>query len=107
MESTDFFFKSSTTGINIQESDKFQFKAFPNPITENTSFQFQLKEKKNVKLLVQNAVGQTVFSNNQGMLYPGKHQIKWDTRQTGVSSGIYFCSIISGKEKETIKISNQ
>ena len=100
---TDFFFKFST-GLDIHESDKFQFEIFPNPLTEKGTFLIQLEEKQKVKIVVQNINGQIIQYLDKGNLLPGKHEIRWDIYNERLPPGIYFCSLISQIGKKTIKI---
>ncbi|MBD3217581.1 MAG: T9SS type A sorting domain-containing protein [candidate division Zixibacteria bacterium] len=76
----------------------------PNPFNPITVINFDLPEACQVRLEVFNLLGQRVESLVDDYLDAGNHSITWDTRQSNVSSGIYFYRIEAGKNIESKKM---
>ncbi len=69
------------------------FFNYPNPASNNTTFQFTLKEAAYVTLKVYDMVGNEVATVFDGFQYAGTHNITWDTKgNNGVNltSGSYM-----------------
>ena len=84
---------------------KFSISNYPNPFNPETTINYSVPEKCQVKLLIYNIKGQKVCSLVNGVLDKGKYTILWDGKddnRTSISSGIYFSRFSAG-DKTTVK----
>jgi len=73
------------------------------PIMSGTKKEFLLdiREKGTISFSIHNILGQKVFELKKDFTNPGKYKIEWDNRN--ISTGVYFCSLKSGKTHLTGK----
>lgn len=76
---------------------------YPNPMTDAAMVGLQLFEANKVTLQVVNALGQTILSNDLGMLDGGEQSVELNTSH--LKAGLYFLNITIGKQVITKKIS--
>ncbi len=89
------YFEDLEMITSINELDTiFEIEVFPNPVS--TSLNIRMKNLVD-KLVVQNALGQVIYANYSPQLFERMSTQSW-------SSGIYFLSVFSKKEKTTYKI---
>lgn len=81
-------------------SEDFQLSIFPNPITENSTVQFHLKDKTLVRLNVWNQNGQLVKTLLNGQQMAGKHTVSF--LGNNLPSGNYWLTLESDNVKKTI-----
>ena len=74
----------------------------PNPFTESTIINIELKQSGSVLFEVTDISGKIVFSNDLGNLNPGHHQLEFEGAE--FNAGIYFYSLSVGSEKITKKM---
>jgi hypothetical protein len=94
-------------GINNIKNSNFVLYINPNPASDGTSINFNLKETAKTKIEIYNICGQIVKTLADADLTSGSHSIVWDlTNNNGsfVSNGIYLCKVISGNSISTSKI---
>jgi len=94
----------STSSIQSQNSIlSFQlFQNYPNPFNAQTIIRFTVPQEQRVTLVIYNIRGEKLRTLINQNLASGAYQIAWDgTDQSGqmASSGIYFCCLISGRER--------
>ena len=81
---------------------------YPNPFNPTTTISFNLVEAGNVTLDVYNTKGQLVNTLVNNEVYTtGNHNVVWngvDSRGKGLTSGVYFYKIKSGKFTSTKKM---
>ncbi|MCK4957674.1 MAG: T9SS type A sorting domain-containing protein, partial [Candidatus Cloacimonetes bacterium] len=80
---------------------------YPNPFNPTTTISFNLAEGGNVELGIYNVKGQKVSTIVNEHKSAGSHSIVWngtDDRGTGLTSGVYFYRIKSGKFTSTKKM---
>lgn len=80
----------------------FNLKNFPNPFSENTTIQFSLIKNIKVRLNVYDIAGNKIMDLCNKELSEGTYSISFNAKS--LSSGIYFCNLIAGNERETIKM---
>ncbi|HEY3251728.1 MAG TPA: T9SS type A sorting domain-containing protein [Ignavibacteria bacterium] len=78
------------------------YQNYPNPFNPATKIKFDLPKESNVSLLVYNQAGELVKTLIDNSLEAGEHEVIF--RADELSSGIYFCSIISGSFSRIIKL---
>jgi hypothetical protein len=80
---------------------------FPNPFNSYARIEFSLAKTSQVKLDVYAIDGRTVRTLLSQSMEPGYHSIIWDgTNEDGmpVSSGLYFCTMVSGDNTLTSRM---
>ena len=81
--------------------------AYPNPFNTSTTIRYGLHFESDLTLMVYDLRGRVVHQHTQSNNPPGWYEFEWAGRdQTGnpVSSGVYFCTIRSAENYETIKM---
>jgi thiol-disulfide isomerase/thioredoxin len=80
---------SSAMGIEDELNEVVTgFNVFPNPTQGLTSVMLETADRSNVNMQVINAVGQTVFADNMGLVPAGRHIFEWNAE--GNAEGFYF-----------------
>ena len=73
---------------------KFElFQNYPNPFNPSTTIKYFLPGESEVKILINNILGQKVDEFNEGIEKTGFHKILW--KSNDLPSGVYFCTIIT------------
>ncbi|HRE39986.1 MAG TPA: FG-GAP-like repeat-containing protein [Ignavibacteria bacterium] len=86
--------------VNIKKSDsyspqKFELKQnFPNPFNPETNIKFSVSKSDFIKLIVYDLTGKEVKSLVNANLTSGNYVVTFNAE--GLSSGVYFYSLISG-----------
>ncbi|HOD59915.1 MAG TPA: M14 family zinc carboxypeptidase [Candidatus Syntrophosphaera sp.] len=83
------------------------YPSYPNPFNPKTTIRYSLAELSDINLAIYNAKGQLVRQLEKGTKNAGDYQIIWDGQDNNgkdVSSGIYLCVLLSGKEKQLQKM---
>ncbi len=80
---------------------------YPNPFNPETRITFTLPERRNVKLLIYNLLGQPVRTLVNGAIAPGHHEVTWDGRNDAgipLASGVYVYRFEAGEFKRVQKM---
>jgi len=67
---------------------------YPNPFNSSTIVHFSLADESEIEIGIYDIAGRMVEKLAAGKLVSGRHQIKWDGKNTAgedAASGIYFC----------------
>jgi hypothetical protein len=83
------------------------YQNYPNPFNPSTQIRFDLKENRDVRLVIYNVMGQQVRTLISGQMTAGQHVIAWDgTDQQGrtVGSGLYIYRLTAGSFVESRKM---
>ncbi len=83
-------------------SDFMLYQNYPNPFNPNTKIEYKLQKASDIKFVVINVLGETVFEKNYGYQLPGNYKIDFDG--AGLSSGVYLYSIITEDNKLSRKM---
>ena len=76
---------------------------YPNPFSQRTNIEFEVINNEKTKLIVTNMLGKEVqVLMDKETLEPGSYKVAFDA--SGLPSGVYFCTLTSGKHKQTKKI---
>jgi hypothetical protein len=100
---------SITTGVagDSPAPSPMQLHVHPNPFSGETQIQFALDEADHVSIRVYDAAGRLITTVYSGWADGGLNQIAWNRRDAKglrVSSGIYFCRLMSGNNSVTRKL---
>ncbi|MEM9820962.1 MAG: T9SS type A sorting domain-containing protein [Bacteroidota bacterium] len=88
---------SSVSTETPQLADLLQVKLFPNPVEDQLTVQFDLAERKAVRLQLFSSNGQRIRTLDQGMRSEGEHQLNYSVAD--LAGGVYYLSlVIDGKE---------
>jgi hypothetical protein len=80
---------------------------YPNPFNPNTTIEFALTEKADVKLVVYNVLGEQVRTLVNESVVPGSYRVQWDGKNEAgqkVSSGVYLYRLTAGNHAQTQKM---
>jgi hypothetical protein len=83
------------------------YQNWPNPFNASTRVCFRLSDPGPVTVEVFNAAGQRVRQLAGGWYPAGVHDLCWDGRDGAgrpAASGIYLCSLASGRRRQTVKM---
>jgi len=75
---------------------------FPNPASNQTSFELKIAAAARVSVRISDFTGQQMMSMDQGEMAPGRHQISLDVSR--LTPGIYFYTVSINGEKVTRKM---
>jgi hypothetical protein len=93
--------------IGTSVPEKFALhQNYPNPFNPSTKIKFDIPASesisKNVNIKIFDISGREVKVLYNGELKSGSYETEFDA--SGLSSGVYFCSMIAGNFTETIKL---
>jgi len=80
------------TSVNNLAATNIDLRAYPNPFTQNTVIEYQLKAKANVRLTIYDVTGKVVETLVNELQTSGIHQVNY-TPNTNLQGGIYFYEI--------------
>lgn len=98
------------TGIGKESSLPNTFaisQNYPNPFNPTTTFNYQLPEISDVKLIIYNVLGQKVRTLINQSVEPGYHTVEWNGLNdsgTQVATGLYIYRFQAGDFTKTIKM---
>ena len=81
-----------SVGINDIRNTTLQLAAYPNPLTDRTVFEFDLKAEGDVRIEVYSVTGTLVGIPFNGRVQSGKRTISWDA--TAVAAGVYLAKAV-------------
>ena len=87
-------FVSDVLGSDDYETNKNEFKVYPNPASDNLTFTFSTEKTGVMKLNIFNELGQTVASLPAEILSPGMQSKRVDVSH--LHAGTYFYSLETG-----------
>jgi hypothetical protein len=79
----------------------------PNPFNPETVISYTLRESAPIRIAVYNLRGRLVRVLQDGVLPSGRYRVAWDgtdSRRLPVSSGVYFCRMVSGSYTATSRM---
>ncbi len=80
---------------------------YPNPFNPSTSIRYEIPEQSIMTLTIYDVLGHEIIRLADGPQAPRFYSLQWDgVDQTGnsVSTGIYFCRIVSSEYSKTVKM---
>jgi serine protease len=96
------FFDIYTSVPVVKGPDAISCKLYPNPVSYNATFQYELPEDSQVTLEIYNSIGQRIGQPFSGFQLKGEHAVSWSAK--GLPAGVYYYSLRSGKQVHTGKI---
>ncbi|HEX7319646.1 MAG TPA: agmatine deiminase family protein [bacterium] len=98
------------SGVTVGEfgsSALAHFSAFPNPARHFLNISFRISDQADLRIAIYNAAGQKVKTIVDGSCSPGHYTEYWDLSDDAgkdLPQGVYFCSVVAGKDKYTGKL---
>ncbi len=83
-------------------NNEFQLTAYPNPMIETTTIDFNLSKKSKVNLTILDDCGRLVETLIDEQLQQGKHSVVFNRKN--LKSGIYYYSLIADDRRKTNKM---
>ena len=74
----------------------------PNPFNPSTTISFSIPSAGIATVDIYNVAGQKIDSVVNEYLSAGSHSVMWDA--SGISAGVYFYTVTSGKVSKTMKM---
>lgn len=71
----------------------YDFNIYPNPFNPSTTIEYELPAYSNISIVIYNVLGEEVARLVDGYENGGYHNITWSA--DNVSSGVYFCKMVS------------
>lgn len=94
---------SGITKLINKIPEKFDiYQNYPNPFNPITTIKFDLPINSDIKIIIYDLKGSLINSVSEYDLYPGQYSYHFDG--SNLSSGIYFCRLISNEYQKTIKL---
>ncbi|GAB4299453.1 MAG: hypothetical protein Kow0098_25980 [Ignavibacteriaceae bacterium] len=94
---------SDIVEVEISQPESFNLEQnYPNPFNPTTKISFSIPENSEVSLIVYNVLGQEVSTLVEGVKAAGRYEVEFDA--SGLSSGIYYYQLKSGKYESTRKM---
>ncbi len=87
--------------------ESFNLRTFPNPFSEEITFEFYLHQPTKVKLNIYAVDGTCVATLTDTDYRYGKYQIRWNTKDSyikEINSGFYFYQLTIGENIFTGKL---
>jgi hypothetical protein len=89
------------TAVN-EVNNTIDLSFYPNPAKDNVQLSFNLTKKENVNINIYNSIGGLVYSQNQGELQTGNHNV--NIKLNSFAKGIYFVNVKAGENIITNKL---
>ncbi len=93
---------SAVEDENLQPDEFELYQNYPNPFNPTTTISFYLSETTDMKITVNNILGETLTTLKNESIPAGFHEFKFDA--SGLSSGVYFVVFKSDSFFKTQKI---
>lgn len=98
-------FSLQPTGVAAQEKQKAHrfilYPVYPNPFNSSSFIAYEIPEAGDTELALFDVKGELVKILASGYQTAGYHTVAWNAN--GLSSGIYFCRLISGARWAVVK----
>ncbi len=103
---TEAFARSKSDGIATRQYENALDKTYPNPFTESTTIDYQLRSPTHVRIEVYDLLGRRIHTLVDARQSAGPHQVTWTGRSGGApaASGVYFVRLRAGDFTETRKM---
>ena len=87
----------------LPTQNKFHlYQNYPNPVNHTTKIRYSLPKEIQVRLIIFDALGTKVTTLVDKEQRPGNYEVEFDA--TGLTNGIYYYQIISGRHIQTKKM---
>jgi len=90
-----------STDVRVEDLEA-GFSVWPNPFTDRTTIRYTISAESHVSLVVTNPLGQEVARITDQVQSPGEYRYTFDAK--GLPTGMYQCTLTTGKSVETLKI---
>jgi PKD repeat protein len=94
---------TGSLGIEEEFANRLNMMIYPNPMNEHTLVSFELEQKEQVTISIQDVVGRTVSLIFTGSAGAGHHEYSI-SGNSKLSAGIYFVNFTDGKHRVSEKL---
>lgn len=94
---------TGSLGMEEDWMDKLNLNLYPNPVRENTILSFDLEEKNQIAITLEDVVGRTLSTVFSGNLAAGHHAYMLSENKK-LAAGIYMVNLSIGKRHVTKKL---
>lgn len=98
----DINITSTNVGINEVSNVNF-FDVYPNPVQDNGSVKFTMKESEHVKITLTDLNGRVIQQISDETFNQGEHVVSFSTAE--LASGLYLVTVDDGTSKQVKKLS--
>ena len=91
------------SGVNELDPLGINFGVYPNPITNSSTINYELKSAKNISISITDVLGKQLGVIESGIKTAGKHSLPLNANLFS-SKGIYFVSILCDGQSQTQKV---
>jgi hypothetical protein len=96
---------TGTSPVEMENSSTL--RAFPNPAREYMKISFESMESEHTSINILDLKGSLVKSLGSEYPSPGVHEYTWNLDNDEgqrVSSGIYICTLVSGDQRQSLRL---
>ncbi len=97
-----FAITNGPTGLGESAKQNLQFGIYPNPMQQQSTITYNLKEDENIEITLLNNIGKQIRVIHQGKQSSGTHELLIDGND--LSSGMYFIDFKSNQGRFTQKL---
>jgi hypothetical protein len=90
---------TATEETKAELEDELLAQNYPNPFADNTKIRFKSQGEK-VYLVIHDSIGREISVLTNQYYTTGTHELDFDT--SNLSTGVYYCTMISGNYKKVI-----
>jgi len=95
-------FRTIVDDVNNPLFDNSSVSIYPNPVIDIMKVDYSLLQNTSVKINITNINGEIVFTQNEGVKYPGQHTSV--VNLNSLKSGMFFVNIIAGNQAVAKKV---
>ncbi|MCD4833964.1 MAG: T9SS type A sorting domain-containing protein, partial [Bacteroidales bacterium] len=88
--SDKFYIQTEITGI-INLLDKYSLRIYPNPVSSNSTIDFEIMNLSKVSITIYNSAGQRIDEIANGYYKNGMYSLT--INGTNLNNGIYYCQV--------------
>lgn len=103
---TCLIYEYNLTSVKIENNEtpkSFElFQNYPNPFNAQTIITYQVPEKEFISIKIFNSLGEELLTLDEGIKETGTYKISFDGSK--LSTGVYYCRLISRNYFKTIKM---
>jgi len=85
------------------ELNQLKFKAYPNPFANKVNIEYNITQAADVGIIISGITGKIIAHPVNAVTHgKGRYTLEYSAEQ--LSKGIYYCTIIYGDKKQTVKL---
>ena len=93
---------STVSGVKSVSASPLKARCYPTQTSSKTTLSYNLPTRSDVSILLKSIDGRTVLNINKKNQEADTYKQNID--MSSVPAGVYFCSVLSGTDNETVKL---